>query len=247
MARVVVLHTSDIHNRLTPDRARFLHRLKSELPQSLMVDSGDAIWAGNVFWRPGGERVLDLMNAVPYDAMCMGNREFHPWRAGILSKTSRARFPVLSANLRQIDGDGSCDQFAPFVTLDCGGMCVGVFGLSVPCVKQGTLIGRFADFCFEDPIEAAARIVPTLRDRCGLVVALTHIGLKHDRELAAAVPGIDLILGGHTHTVTQTPEKVERTWIVHSGFHCREVRKVDIDCSAGSINLQSELIRLPVR
>ncbi|MGC8863855.1 MAG: metallophosphoesterase, partial [Armatimonadota bacterium] len=150
MARLVILHTSDIHNRLTPDRARFLHELRAELPESLILDSGDAIWAGNVFWRPGGEPVLDLMNAVPYDAMCMGNREFHFLRAGLLSKTSRARFPVLSANLRRTRNHGSDTRFLPCVVLERGGLRVGVFGLSVPCVTQPMLVRRFADYYFED-------------------------------------------------------------------------------------------------
>lgn len=77
MARITIFHTSDMHNKLTPAQAEVLHTLKSANPGSLMFDSGDAIWAGNVFWRPGGEPILDMMNAVPYDALCMGNREFH--------------------------------------------------------------------------------------------------------------------------------------------------------------------------
>jgi len=265
MAGLIIFHTSDIHNRLTPERARFLHDLKAGVPQSLVLDSGDAIWAGNVFWRPGGEPVLDLMNEVPYDAMCMGNREFHFLRAGLESKTSRARFPVLSANLRgtgeevtgyrlQVTGEGPSvpntqhpspnTRVVPCVILDRGGVRMGVFGLSIPCITQRMLTRRLADFCFEAPIEAAGGIVPRLRDECDLVVALTHIGIKRDRELAASVPGIDLILGGHTHAVTETPERVGQTWILHHGSHCKYVGRVEVEISSGRIDVKSELIAL---
>ncbi len=247
MARVVIFHTSDIHNRLTPDRARFLRDLKAGVPDSLMLDSGDAIWAGNVFWRPGGEPVLDLMNQVPYDAMCLGNREFHFRRAGLVSKTSRARFPIVSSNLRTPGSQNPTPdtRHLPSVILRRAGVRVGVLGLSVPCVTQRMLVRRLADFWFDDPIEAAGEIVPKLRDECDLVVALTHIGLKRDRELAASVPGIDLILGGHTHTVTEAPERVGNTWILHHGAHCKHVGRVEVGASRGSIDARNELIPLP--
>ena len=60
MARITVFHTSDLHNKLTPELADKLRDLKREHPGSLMLDSGDAIWAGNIFWRPGGEPVFPV-------------------------------------------------------------------------------------------------------------------------------------------------------------------------------------------
>jgi len=259
MARLVIFHTSDIHNRLTAERARSLHDLKARAPDSLMLDSGDAIWAGNLFWRPGGEPVLDLMNEVPYDAMCLGNREFHFLRAGLESKTSRARFPVVSANLRGIGnwelGIGNCGspntqhptpntRPRPCLVFERGGVRVGVFGVSVPCITQRMLVRRLADFYFANPIEAAREIVPKLRDECDLVVALTHIGIKLDRELAESVPGIDLILGGHAHTVTDPSERVGQTWILHHGSHCKYVGRVELDVTSERVDVKSELIPL---
>jgi len=105
-------------------------------------------------------------------------------------------------------------------------------------------VRRMADFWFESPVEAAREIVPKLRAECDLLVALTHIGIKVDRDLAEKVEGIDLILGGHTHTVTQRPERVRDTWILHHGSHCRYVGKVDVDLSQGRVDVRSELIPL---
>ena len=247
-ARVTIFHTSDMHNKLTPDLAAQLHDLVAAQPNSLMLDSGDAIWAGNVFWRPGGEPILDLMNSVPYDAMCMGNREFHFLQRGIVAKTARAKFPVVSSNLRAPDPDGE-NSLAAAAETDVMGyvrfhfkpIVVAVLGLSVPCITKRMLAARMSKFYFADPGEAAAELVPELRE-CELVIALTHIGIKRDIELAEQVEGIDLILGGHTHAVAE--ERVGETVILHSGHHAHFVRKVVVEFKAGRVSVETELIPL---
>jgi len=283
MAGLTIFHTSDMHNKLTAEWAERLHELKAASPGSLMLDSGDAIWAGNVFWRLGGEPVLDLMNGVPYDALCMGNREFHFLGIACNSKTSRAEFPVLSANLRRAGGwgPGAGDQAAPspdrrgprrgvpspsplagegrgegekprvsdtipnstalrYATFDRDGLRVTVFGLSVPCITERMLVSKVSEFYFDQPISAAAEIVPALRSKCDLLIALTHIGIKADRELAEKVSGIDLILGGHTHVITD--ERVGDTRILHHGFYVHYAGKVIVEVDSGRIDVTNELI-----
>ena len=250
MARVTIFHTSDMHNKLTPGLAERLRDLIQSHPNSLMLDSGDAIWSGNIYWRPGGEPILDLMNSVPYDAMCMGNREFHFLQRGIKAKMARAKFPVVSSNLRARDPDGENSLAAAaetdvvgFVRFHFGPVVVAVFGLSVPCITKRMLAARMSKFYFADPGEAAAGLLPDLRE-CDLVIALTHIGIKRDIELAESVPGIDLILGGHTHTITEQPERVGDTHILHSGMYAHYVRKVEIELEAGKVGVKTELIGL---
>lgn len=245
MARVTIFHTSDLHNKLTPGLAQRLHDLKAATPNSLMLDSGDAIWSGNIYWRPGGEPILDLMNSVPYDAMCMGNREYHFLSAGLISKTSRASFPTLSANLRAARNslpEAGRAGVGSSITFDRCGRRVTVFGLSVPCITERMLVKKVSAYYFDQPIEAAAEIVASLRDKCDLLIALTHIGLKQDLELAAKVSGINLILGGHTHTVAD--ERVGETAIFHSGMYGHYVRKLEIELDGGKVDVRSELIPL---
>jgi 2',3'-cyclic-nucleotide 2'-phosphodiesterase (5'-nucleotidase family) len=279
MAHITILHTSDMHNKLTPSLAQCLHSLKAANPASLMLDSGDAIWAGNAFWRPGGEPILDLMNGVPYDAMCMGNREFHFLDIGANSKTSRAAFPVLSANLRRSrerraknwEGEvpaepasARADQGSagaesshtpseafsrrarvrPFVRFERGGLGIIVFGLTVPCITERMLVRTISDYYFEHPVPTAANLVPQLRAECDVLIALSHAGIKVDRELAEKVEGIDLILGGHTHTVTESPERVGRTCILHHGFHAHYVGRVHVEADSGGLEVRNELIPL---
>lgn len=245
MARVTIFHTSDLHNKLTPTLAQQLHDLVAAQPDCLTLDSGDAIWAGNIFWRPGGEPILDLMNSVPYAAMCIGNREFHVTRRGLEAKTSRANFPVVSANLRR--GDRSSPQQSvpgtwSYVTFHPAGLNVNVFGLSVPCVTERMLVRRVSDYFFAEPVVVARKLVPVLRKESDLLIALTHIGLMEDRGLAEAVRGIDIILGGHTHT--QVEERVGETFIFHSGHHGHFVRRVDVEIEQGKVSVETELIPL---
>lgn len=256
MARITIFHTSDLHNKLTPECAERLRDLKAEIPDSLLFDSGDALWAGNAFWRPGGEPILDLMNSIPYDAMCMGNREFHFLARGIVAKTSKAAFPVLSANLRVGNrlqvigyrGEWTGDRFHKpansYTIFNRGDLRIAVFGLSVPCITRRMLIAHIADYYFEQPIAAAAEIVPKLRAECDLLIALTHIGIDRDRELAREIDGIDIILGGHTHALSEEPERVGRTWIMHHGVHARWVGRMDVQVDSGEVSLVRELIPL---
>lgn len=242
MARVTIFHTSDFHNKLTPEMAQRLQEIKASELGSLMFDCGDAISAGNIFWRPGGEPILDLMNTVPYVAMCIGNREFHFSAAGLRSKTSRAAFPVLSANLRAVKEGGLPDQIKPFAKFECDGRRIAVLGLSVPCITERMAVKKVSDYYFVQPVEAARMLVPKLRAECDLLIVLTHIGLKKDIELAEQVQGIDVILGGHTHTDAE--ERVGEALIYHSGFYGQYVRKLEIEFGDGTPQVQSELIPL---
>src|SRR5439155_8969869 len=85
--------------RLTAERAAVLACLRSEHPDSLLLDAGDAVSASNLGFRLGGEPILRRMNDLGYDAMTVGNRESHPRRELFSRKLEGARFPILCANL----------------------------------------------------------------------------------------------------------------------------------------------------
>src|SRR3989304_5298796 len=97
--KCVIFLTGDLHNRLTASGAAHLKALRTTEENSLLLDSGDAIRAGNLTFRPGGEPILGLMGEAGYDAMAMGNRESHPTRAVLEKKLRAAPFPILAPNL----------------------------------------------------------------------------------------------------------------------------------------------------
>ena len=82
-----ILHTNDFHNHLLPQQAERLRELRAGLGDNgLLLDAGDAISSGNVTYKPGGEPILDVMSDAGYDAMTIGNREFHFSQAGFCAK-----------------------------------------------------------------------------------------------------------------------------------------------------------------
>jgi 2',3'-cyclic-nucleotide 2'-phosphodiesterase (5'-nucleotidase family) len=187
------------------------------------------------------------MSEVGYDAMSMGNREFHFLERGLKTKTGLARFPILSANLR-----GQSDELSrtvkPYIVKTLGDTRVALFGLTVPMITQKMLASKFSPYWFEDPLVAAAELVPRLRECADFVIALTHIGLEKDQLLAASVPGIDLIVGGHTHAVLEDLIRVGDTVIVQAGSWGHFLGEVQVsvpDQPEKHSAMEARLISLP--
>ncbi len=223
---MIIYHTNDLHNRLNPAQAERLRGLKLSTPNCLLLDCGDAIWSGNIYFRPDGEPILKLMNHAGYDAMTMGNREFHFSSTGLKKKTGWAAFPVLSANIRP--KDRAALPTVSYLQFNIGGRSVVVFGLTVPMITERMLSRRVSSYLFDDPIETASNLVPQLRSSADILIALTHIGINRDRKLAECVRGIDLIIGGHSHTALERPEFVGKTAIVQAGAFARYAGKTEI-------------------
>jgi 2',3'-cyclic-nucleotide 2'-phosphodiesterase (5'-nucleotidase family) len=238
-----ILHTNDFHNHLTPAQAQRLGLIRAALGgNGLLLDAGDAISAGNVTFHRH-EPILDAMRAAGYDAMTVGNREFHFSALGFQCKIGDAGFPVLCANLRpasptSVAGSGASDQsgeslptrrWAEMKAFD--GRKIVVVGLTVPMITARMLVRRVSAYVFDDPIETARILVPRLRAqlRPDLLVALTHIGIAQDRRLAQEVPEIDLIIGGHTHVTLDQGERVGSTLIAQAGSHGRLIGRVEVN------------------
>ena len=216
---LTLLHTNDFHNHLTPAQAAFIKAEKAKCENVLLLDSGDAISAGNVGVRPGGEPILTLMSETGYDAMTLGNREFHVADTLLRLKLSKAEFPILSANIRWRDDKGGLlPTVSSFVKTLPNGLRVAVFGLTVPMVTPRMTARLVSAFVFDDPAQAAKEQIVRLRSEADIVIALTHIGLREDERLAAACPELDLIVGGHSHDKLYAPLVVNTVPIVQAGW-----------------------------
>ena len=216
---LTLLHTNDFHNHLTPAQAAFIQAEKAKHPNVLLLDAGDAISAGNIGVRPGGEPILTLMSETGYEAMTLGNREFHVADTLLRLKLSKAGFPVLCANIRWRDDRGEILPTVPSFTKTLpNGLRVAVFGLTVPMVTPRMTARLVSAFVFDDPVEAAKEQITRLRPGTDLILALTHIGRREDERLAAACPEIDLIAGGHSHNKLFEPLVVNTVPIVQAGW-----------------------------
>jgi 2',3'-cyclic-nucleotide 2'-phosphodiesterase (5'-nucleotidase family) len=245
MADLVILHTNDLHGRLSDAQIGRLRALKDDAgPHVLLLDAGDAVSSGNITFRPGGEPVLERMSDAGYDAMAVGNREFHFTQTGFSAKTGLARFPVLCANVRARDEAAGLPVQASIIRTMRSGLRVGLFGLTVAMITERMLVRKVSAFVFDDPLRVAERIVPELRGDCDLLICLSHIGIAQDHRLAATVAGIDLIVGGHTHATLEHGDVECGTFIVQAAAHAKLVGRVDIDLKEGGAAFAAKLIPL---
>jgi 5'-nucleotidase/UDP-sugar diphosphatase len=208
---------------------------------SLLLDAGDFMM-GTLFELLGTTAAPELtfMQMMGYDAITLGNHEFD-WTpaglAGILAaaKAQGVTLPIVASNTQFSDADDRDDDLAalaaagvirPKLVRTVGGLKVGIFGLLGADAAQVTPMA--APVTFEAIGTAAARMVTELREKDGvdLVVALSHSGIYssgqgEDRELAKAVPGIDVIVSGHTHDSLAEPVREGDTLIVTAGSYSR--------------------------
>lgn len=216
MQRLTILHTNDLHGQLSPEKAAFLESLRAEA--DLYFDSGDCIKTGNLGFPIGREPVWDRLREAGCDAGTIGNRESHVVEAGFQAKIAGASHPLLCANMRR---KGAGLVFPPSLLMERGGFRVGVFGVMVPMVTERMATQAASAYLWDPPIESARPVFAELRAQSDLVIALTHIGFAEDQKLAAALPGLDLILGGHSHTVLEQPFRVGGTAICQVGSHAK--------------------------
>ncbi len=251
---LTILHTNDFHNRLSSAGADAIERLMGQTGDpKLLMDAGDAGGSSNITFRMAGEPILEEMSRLGYSAMTVGNRDFHVSRPGFRAKLFRARFPILCANIRpnRASSEGtvtdderplgcSCAQDEPdlrsYLAPEVGGWRVLIFGLTVPMVTPRMWERKLSAYIFDPPVRTAARLLPLLRERFrpDLTIGLTHIGIRQDRKLASEVPGIDLIVGGHSHELLHNGERVEHTLIVQAGSHGHHIGIVNVEPPVGA-------------
>ncbi len=226
--RLVILHTNDTHSRIDPmpadagrlaglggvaRRARLIGEVRRAEPHMLLLDSGDIFQGTPYFNFFGGEVEFKAMSAMRYDAATLGNHDFDNGVEGLVRMLPHARFPFVSANY-DVRGSALEGRVAPHLVRQFGPLRVGIFGLGIAFTGL-VMPAAHAGVVYRDPVETARAAVAELRGQgCGLVVCLSHLGYRYrddqisDLRLAGQVSGIDLILGGHTHTFLDAPVRV---------------------------------------
>ncbi len=228
--KLTILHTNDQHSRIEPfdesytrnpnqggfaRRAALIQKIRSEEKNVLLLDSGDTFQGTPYFNFFGGELEFKLMSMMGYDASTMGNHDFDNGLAGFKKVQPNAKFPFICSNYdftnTILDG-----QTLPYKVFNKNGIKVGIFGVGI---ELAGLVGKkdYGETVYKDPVEIAQHYSEFLRNdkKCDLVICLSHIGYDYkdntdkisDKILAAKTDGIDLILGGHTHTFLPEPQK----------------------------------------
>ena len=250
--RLVILHTNDTHSRIDPfpasdgryaglggaaRRATLIKRIRQAEPNVLLLDSGDVFQGTPYFNFFKGEVEFKTMSAMDYDVVTLGNHEFDNGVEGLVSMMPHASFDFVSSNYA-ISNPTLKPHIKPYTTRTFGQVKVGIFGLGIslsglvlPSLHQGV--------DYQDPVIEARKMVDLLReDGCDFIICLSHLGYRYrgdrvsDTSIAQEVPGIDLILGGHTHTFVDTPDiyhhKEQSTIVNQVGFAGIRLGRVDI-------------------
>ncbi|MDP6935003.1 MAG: bifunctional UDP-sugar hydrolase/5'-nucleotidase, partial [Myxococcota bacterium] len=262
-----IAHTNDQHTHYLPTRAPWIQgepdiggvvALEAYL-RALRQGPG----AGPVLYLDGGDlltgtplmdlevrgvrggAMLEFLEFEECDAWVLGNHEFDMGFDNAAAMVAASEVPVLSANVKAAGGGPAFPELLDSTTLSAGGMTVGVFGLTTPSLDHLVGPDDFSRLSMVPWLDAARRQVELLEEQVDIVVALTHIGIDADRMLAREVPGIDLVVGGHSHTALQQPVQEGSTWIVQAGSYVRQLGVLQLRVEDGEIvDLQGDLVDL---
>lgn len=217
---LTILHTNDTHSCVMPlsvhladtlqaGRGGFLRRiamLKEERrkdPGLLLFDSGDFCQGSPYYTLFKGDVESGLMNMMHYDAGTIGNHEFDFGLENMARVFKRLNFPIVCANYR-FHEYGLDKIVKPYVIIKRNGLKIGVFGLS-PRLDGLVDHKNYRSTEYLDPVKTAQEMADLLKKKhCDLVVCISHLGWEEkgmgDQEVISHTRGIDLVLGGHSHT-----------------------------------------------
>ncbi|WP_242093266.1 bifunctional metallophosphatase/5'-nucleotidase [Aestuariivivens sediminicola] len=230
--KITILHTNDVHSHIDPfgpedgrnpnkggvsRRASLIESIKNENPNTLLLDAGDIFQGTPYFNYYGGELEFKLMSKMQYDAATIGNHDFDNGIDGLYAQLPHAEFEFISANYDFTNTimDSHTKPYKVFVK---DGIKIGVFGLGIELngLVESSL---YKETLYLDPVETSQEMVRVLKtiEQCDLIVCLSHLGYHYrnnpkkisDLRLAEATSGIDLIIGGHTHTFLPKPTVVK--------------------------------------
>lgn len=227
--RLTILHTNDTHSCVMPlsvhladtmqaGRGGFVRRvamLKEERakdPSLLLFDSGDFSQGSPYYTLFKGDVETELMNMMHYDAATIGNHEFDFGLENLARLFKKLNFPIVCANYRFHEYD--LDKLVkPYVIIKRNGLKIGVFGLS-PRLDGLVDHNNYRTTEYLDPVATAREMVDILKKKhCDLVVCISHLGWEEkgmgDQEMISHTSGIDLVLGGHSHTYFETLRYVD--------------------------------------
>ncbi len=252
---LMLVHTSDTHSCIEPisknfsdtaqadkggfmRRAALLRQLRKQNPELLLLDCGDFSQGSAYYNLYHGEVEVKLMNSMKYDACTIGNHEFDYGLDNLARLISMANFPFVCCNY---DFTGTpCEHLVkPYIVIERAGARVGIFGV---CPQPEGLITKsnYEPMQYIDPAVAAQPVIDTLRNQehCDLVICLSHLGWSkgkgYDPDFISQTTGIDLLLGGHTHTYFTHPERAfdkagHEVMVDHMGKNARFIGTMEIE------------------
>ncbi|MCJ8150530.1 5'-nucleotidase C-terminal domain-containing protein [Shinella sedimenti] len=171
----------------------------------LVLDAGDQFQGSLFYTTYKSQAVAEFMNGIGFDAMAVGNHEFDDGPEELAKFLDQVKFPVISGNTVAGAETPIANRIKGYVVKEIGGEKVAV--VSVLATDTGETSSPGKGVVFEDEITYLKSVIPTIEaEGVNKIILLSHVGYKRDKEIAAAVEGIDVIVGGHSHTLLSSTD-----------------------------------------
>lgn len=247
--QITILHTNDMHASFLPHEASWLRSAPKPLvggfnelafaidsirkvrTTSLVLDAGD-LMTGNpisdrLYKGAEGGALIEMLNLIGYEGWTPGNHDFDISYGNLQKLVALAHFPVVEANLTD-EKSGKPITDKEYTIIEKNGIKIGIFGVMSSeyygLVNQNSSKG----VKLMPTIKIARRLIELLRPQVDLVVALTHVGVEEDSLIAINVKGLDVIIGGHSHTRLKTPKYINGVIIAQAGSNCENLGVLDL-------------------
>ncbi len=242
-----IIYTNDIHGTILPveDKKNYLVRepfggvsymgtiireLKEETEgKNLLLDGGDFAQGSYESGLTKGKTMIEVMNNLGYDAIEIGNHEFDWSRKALEDMVGESKCPVLGGNVVN-EQERLLNGIVPYTIKEVNGLKIGIIGLITPDTKEIASPKNVDGLTFLNQKETVEKYIPELRARgVDLITVLSHCGNTEDEKLAQEVRGIDVIVGGHSHTAMEEAKKINDTIIVQAGSQSKFVGNLQIN------------------
>ena len=265
LKKITILHTNDTHSHIEPikggrddgkggvaRRAALIKNIRSSNPNTLLLDCGDIFQGTPYFNYYGGELEIKLMSMMGYDAATIGNHDFDNGIEGLWAQLPHATFDFVISNydFKNTVLDG---KTKPYKIMVKDGVRIGMFGLGIQLAGLVSPL-MYKETQYLDPLMVAQDMVATLKkENCDIIICMSHLGYSYrgekisDMSLAKKTSGIDLIIGGHTHTFLDQPELVENaagkiTMVNQVGCYGINVGRIDFYMREGHLQTGENVV-----
>lgn len=249
---LTILHSNDIHGRIDAieykngqkplggwaRRIGFIKDVKTKNKNTLVLDAGD-IYQGSVYYQLfEGMPEMGFLNDADYDAVCIGNHELDRELDAFENLTKMTQVPFLGGNIEFKKNFFLNGKIKSYIIKDYEGYKVGIIGMTTPELKR--LSSCSDEIEQPDYYKTLQFLVDYLRKDVDLLVLLSHSGVEKDIETAKTIPGIDVIIGGHSHTFMEkaycSNQKGRKTLVVQDGEFGIKMGRLDVEFDKNGIS-----------
>jgi 2',3'-cyclic-nucleotide 2'-phosphodiesterase (5'-nucleotidase family) len=236
---LTILSTNDIHSYLSPDSedrgglsriAAYNKKVRSSEKNVLILNAGDMASGTAVSSLFKGDPIFHVLNSMKTDAAVLGNHDFDYGWQRIQHYRDIAAFPLLCANAHTKGSQGTArlvgdDAYRIF---QYGALKVAVIGVLTEQTPAMTTKFATGGVTFSPMVQTLETLVPEVSSKSDIVIALTHAGIRQDEIIANKVGGIDLIVGGHSHTLLTQATEINGVPIIQAGENGYFIGRIDM-------------------